>query len=518
MKPMSTSIYTFEKLIKGGYLYVDKTEYIYNLVSQPYGLYFLSRPRRFGKSLLLSTLKSFFLGHKELFKGLSIYDKPLKWQRYPIIHIDLGDRKAESALQLDQTLCAAVNEQADIHGIQLSSPDATSRFRELILSLAADGEKVVILVDEYDKPILSNTANPQVNEILKTLKAFYAVIKATEPYQRFVLLTGVSKFSKVSIFFDLNNLTDLTMAAPYGAALGYTQAELETNFAPNITELASKEGMSYAEILVKIKSWYNGYRFHYSAETVYNPVSLTKCLDSEEFSNYWFETGTPTFLLDVMRKQDYSLAEYLQDPVTELAFTAYDVDRISPTPLLIQTGYLTIISSELEGDTRLYQLGFPNREVEQAFGAYLIDSYSGLEKERVGEQLIHLGRHLKSNNLDGFFSVLHAFFAGVPNTITLRHEKYYQTILFVTLRLLGLQVEVEVSTNKGRIDAVLGTPDRIYIIEFKLNGTAEEALEQIRTKGYIDSWRADGREIICIGVAFDPVERNIGNFIWITAD
>lgn len=513
MKPISTSIYTFQDLIEGGFLYVDKTEYVHQLVRYPKGLFFLSRPRRFGKSLLLSTLKAYFLGQKDLFEGLVLYDKPVKWLRYPVIHIDLGDRKAESAIQLDQTLCTAVDEQADLFGIRLSGQDAASRLRELIRSLASSGDKVVILIDEYDKPILNNINSPQVGDILKTLKAFYAVIKATEPYQRFVLLTGVSKFSKVSVFSDLNNLTDLTMAAPYATALGYTQRELETCFNPLIVELAAKEGMSFEEIIGKIKAWYNGYRFHYSSETVYNPVSLMRCLYSGEFSNYWFETGTPTFLLDLMRTLEYDLADSLEEPVTELAFSAYDIERLSPTPLLLQTGYLTITGSEMEGDIRIYRLGFPNREVEQAFGAYLINSYAHLDKERVGIHLLHLSRHLKSGDLERFFSVLHAFFSGVPNTITLTHEKYYQTILYVTLRLLGLQLEVEVSTNLGRIDAVLKTLDTIYIFEFKLHGTAEEALEQIREKGYADSWRTDGRKIICVGVAFNPKDRNIGEWI-----
>ena len=514
MKPISTSVYTFQDLIEGGFVYLDKTEYVYQLVRYPKGLFFLSRPRRFGKSLLLSTLKAYFLGRRDLFEGLALYDKPVQWKHHPIIHIDLGDRKAESASLLDQALCTAVNEQADIHGVRLSGQDAASRLRELILSLNSGNEKVVILIDEYDKPILSNIANPLIGEILRTLKSFYAVIKATEPYQRFVLLTGVSKFSKVSVFSDLNNLTDLTMAASYATALGYTQNELESNFSPLITELAAKEGMSYEGILEKIKSWYNGYRFHYSAETVYNPVSVMRCLNCGEFSNYWFETGTPAFLLDLIRNQDYDFAECLQEPVTELSFSAYEPERLSPTPLLFQTGYLTITGSELEGDIRLYQLGFPNREVEQAFGAYLIDSYTRLDKERVGVHLLHLSRHLKSGDLESFFSVLHAFFAGIPNTITLTHEKFYQTILYVTMHLLGLQVEVEVSTNRGRIDAILGTPDTIYILEFKLHGTAEEALEQIREKGYAEPWKTDGRGIICVGVAFDPVQRNIGK--WIT--
>ena len=508
-------MYTFQDLIEGGFLYVDKTEYVYQLIRYPKGLFFLSRPRRFGKSLLLSPLKAYFLGRRDLFEGLALFDKPLEWRSHPIIHIDLGPKGVNNPEDLQVFLRNRIDQVASEYGISLARSSYEERFQELIERLSTDGEKVVILIDEYDKPILSNTANPQIGEILRTLKSFYAVIKATEPYQRFVFLTGVSKFSKVSVFSDLNNLTDITMAAPYATALGYTQRELESNFAPLISGLAEKEGMSHEDILEKIKSWYNGYRFEEGSDTIYNPVSVMNCLSAGKFSNFWFETGTPTFLLDLMKKQEYDLAECLEEPVTELSFSAYDAERLSPTPLLFQTGYLTITGSEVEGDIRLYQLGFPNREVEQAFGAYLIDSYARLDKERVGVYLLHLSRHLKSRDLESFFSVLHAFFAGVPNTITVTHEKYYQTILYVTLRLLGLQVEVEVSTNKGRIDAVLGTPDTIYIFEFKLHGTAQEAIDQIREKGYAQPWRADGREVICVGVAFDPEERNIGEWIQI---
>jgi hypothetical protein len=329
-----------------------------------------------------------------------------------------------------------------------------------------------------------------------------------------VFLTGVSKFSKVSLFSDLNNLTDISMAAPFATALGYTHNEVERYFSPGIQALANQEGVCYDDALGYLKTWYDGYRFEESSESVYNPVSVMNCLSSLKFSNFWFETGTPTFLLDLMRNQEYDIAALLQEPVTELSFAAYDVDCISITPLLFQTGYLTIKECERAGDTRLYQLGFPNREIEQAFGAYLIDSYTHLDKERVGVQLLHLSRYLNSGDLHGFFSTLHSFFAGVPHTITIRHEKYYQTILFITLRLLGLQLEAEVSTSRGRVDAVLKTPSKIFIIEFKLHGTAEEALEQVRMKGYPEAWHNDGREIVSVGVVFDPVTRNIGE--WVT--
>ena len=279
MKNLTTSIYTFEKLIEGNYSYIDKTEYIWNLIKEPYGIYFLSRPRRFGKSLTLSTLKAVFQNKKHLFKGLALENKPHTWKEYPVIHLDLGDLSSASPELLNASLTTTINEAASALGIELKNSGASERFRELILQ-SSKKEKVVILVDEYDKPILDNVVKANIESIREVMENFYSVIKATEPYQRFVLLTGVSKFARGSVFSKLNNLTDITMDAKFATMLGYTQEEFESNFAEHIAHVCREQKIDKTELLVKLKLWYDGYRFEEDADTVYNPVSIGKFFES----------------------------------------------------------------------------------------------------------------------------------------------------------------------------------------------------------------------------------------------
>ena len=307
MKPLTTSVYTFSNLMEGGFLYVDKTAGIRELIRPAFGQYFLSRPRRFGKSLLISTLKAIFQGRRELFAGLALDRSDYDWKRYPVIHLDLGTAAARTAEELEIGLGEYVKENADAAGIALGNATSSSRFRELVLKLSAREGKVVILVDEYDKPLLGHLGEPSAKDIQRALKSFYGVVKGTEAHQRFVLLTGVSKFSKVSVFSDLNNLTDLTMDARTATLLGYTQAELEANFPDYIEALAAQIGKSREATLAELRLWYDGYRFEETAETVYNPVSVMKCFQERKFKNYWFETGTPTFLVDLLRRMPVSL-------------------------------------------------------------------------------------------------------------------------------------------------------------------------------------------------------------------
>ncbi|MEI6423549.1 MAG: AAA family ATPase, partial [Lentisphaerota bacterium] len=306
MKNLTTSVYTFEKLIEGGYSYIDKTGYIWNLIKEPYGIYFLSRPRRFGKSLTLSTLKAVFQNKEHLFKGLALESKPYAWKEYPIIYIDLGNCESSDAPHLSQYLIETVDAIAQSYGLTLIRSGVSGRFTELIEKLAATAGKIVILIDEYDKPILDNVVKANIESIRDVLENFYSVVKATEPYQRFVLLTGVSKFARVSVFSKLNNLTDITMDSRYATMLGYTQEELEENFTEYIEHVCRERKMNKAALLDKLKLWYNGYKFHQNAETVYNPVSIGKFFESGgEFKNYWFETGTPSFLLKLAKKQQF---------------------------------------------------------------------------------------------------------------------------------------------------------------------------------------------------------------------
>jgi hypothetical protein len=511
MKPLSTSIYTFSNLIDGGFLYVDKTPLIHQLLEPASAQYFLARPRRFGKSLLISTLKAIFQNRRELFKGLWLDSADFEWKTYPVIHLDMGSCVADSKEKLDAKLLRKLQYNAEENNIELTGTDAASAFEELVQLLAKRDGKVVVLVDEYDKPLLGRLGTPGVREIQNLLKTFYGVIKTTEEHQRFALITGVSKFSKVSIFSDLNNLTDLTMNAQFATLLGYTQEELEENFPDTIDALAQKLEKTKEQTLSELKEWYNGYCFEEGAPTVYNPVSVMKCFQELKFKNYWFETGTPSFLVNLLRGKPIDLASMTVEPGD---FSAYEPDALEPLPLLFQTGYLTIQGTEPFGDTLLYRLGFPNREIEHSFSRWLAQGFTALPPSEMTSALRSMVRSLNEGRTDDMLETLKIFFAGIPYDITERKEKYYQTIFFTVFKLLGAAVETETRTATGRLDAVVKTPERIFIFEFKLGGTAEDALQQIKDKHYAAPYLDDGREIICAGVAFGLEERNLTD--WLT--
>lgn len=511
MKPLTTSIYTFSDLIRGGYLYVDKTEHIHGLVREYKGQYFLARPRRFGKSLLISTLKSIFLGQRDLFDGLAITETDYDWQTYPVIHLDLAAVGGRTVEEIEARLlrrvrrCAAQNE---------CSPEADNcydAFEDLIMELGDRSGRVVILIDEYDKPLLGHLGEEIAGDIQRLLKQFYSVIKGTDPYQRFVLLTGVSKFSRVSVFSDLNNLTDLTMTRQAATMLGYTQAELEANFGGYIRGLAEAQNMTVEQALRTLRDWYNGYQFEENAETVYNPVSVMKSLQEQKFKNYWFETGTPTFLMKVLKGQPVDMEEMT---VPDLAFSTFEPDDLHPLPLLVQTGYLTIKDTRTIGRRREYVLGYPNYEIEESFSAWLAQHFSNISPPELNSALHSMVAALDEGRVDDMLGHLKVFFSGVPNTITLDHEKYYQTIFFSVFKLMGTMIEAETSTNIGRIDAIIKTESDIFLFEFKLHGTAEEALEQIQEKEYAAPYLDDPRPLTLVGAAFDPGTRNLGE--WVT--
>ncbi len=513
MKNLTTSIYTFQDLIGGNFLYVDKTESLWKLLEPSKGIYFLSRPRRFGKSLTLSTLKAVFQNKKHLFKGLALENKPHDWKEYPVIHIDLGNCESSDAPHLSQYLIETVDAIAQSYGLALSRSGVSGRFTELIEKLAANDGKIVILIDEYDKPILDNVVKANIESIREVLENFYSVIKATEPYQRFVLLTGVSKFARVSVFSKLNNLTDITMDARFATMLGYTQEELEANFAEYIEHVCREQKMDKAELLNKLKLWYNGYKFHQNAETVYNPVSIGKFFESGgEFKNFWFETGTPSFLLKLAKKQQFNFEKELSQPVSELAFASYEIDKLQTLPLLFQTGYLTIKRTEINRDRTSYHLGFPNQEVEGAFEAYLLEEYSGVNKENVEVYAVEIADMLDAGDIDGTMEKMKSFFDNIPSDIQIENEKYYQTIFFIIFRLIGLFIEAEARTSIGRIDAVAQTEKYVYIFEFKLNRSATEALKQIHDKEYYQKYLGSGREIILIGAKFSTKKHNIADW------
>ena len=511
MKHLSASVYTFETLIDGQYRYIDKTEFIWQLLEQPVGIYFLSRPRRFGKSLTISTLKAIFQNKKKLFKGLALEHKPYNWHEYPVIHLDLGSCDASTPKELQQHLNFTLNYIAECYNLTLNEGLVADRFTELIRKLSLK-DKVVILIDEYDKPILENITNPDIEDIRNVLDGFYAVIKTTEPYQRFVFMTGVSKFSKVSVFSKLNHMTDITMDSRFATMFGYTQQELETNLSEELDNVVDKLKMDRNVLLDKIKLWYNGYRFEYDALSVYNPVSLAKFFESDgKFDNFWFETGTPTFLIKLLKQNDYDVSSIEKLEMDKIGFSAYEIDNLAIEPLLFQTGYITI--KDYDPDFASYTLSYPNLEVKNAFIRFLMDDFTPVRKELANSHLIKITKALRANNIDEFMQQMQVFFANVPNNITLKNEKYYQTVFYLVLTLIGVYIDVEVNTNHGRIDAVIKTIDKIYLIEFKLHDSAATAMRQIKTKKYYEKYLNTDKDLILIGAAFDKKTRNIGEWL-----
>ena len=509
MKAITSSVYNFEKLRQEGYLYVDKTEYIWKLINPAGESYFLSRPRRFGKSLTVSTLKAVFEGKKELFKGLAIYDKPYDWKPYPVIHLSFGDYNPinDTIERIDAYLFDKIRMAAKYLAIDLpEAQDASSAFGKLI-DIASAKANVVILVDEYDKLILDNISKPNIKDIQQCLKGFYSVLKDRNDKERFLFVTGVSKFCHVSLFSDLNNLTDITMDARYATMFGYTQEELEANFADKISALSN--GQDIDAFKVKIKEWYNGFRFHKNAKTVYNPVSLAKFFESNgEFNNYWFSTGTPSFLMELAKQKNFDFESSLKEPVPQITFNAFEIDNIDPLTLLLQTGYVTIKGTEERFGETWYYLDFPNTEVTSAFSAYILNSYAGKTQTDGVRFVSEFATSLVKNDLKRLRKAMESFFAGIPYDVHKKQEATFQGIFFSVFRLLGVYIEAESETNDGRIDAVVQTPKAIYIFEFKLDNDPT-ALSQIKEKEYFKKYLLDNRDIYIIGVNFDSVKGNL---------
>ena len=510
MKPLSTSIYTFEDLIQEGCLYVDKTKQISDLVIAPKGQYFLARPRRFGKSLLISTLKAIFQGKRELFEGLHIDTLEYDWKVHPVIHLNMGSTAADTPDELRTILTDLIIEQAERNNQPIKESIPSQMFLNLVNTLYKRDGKVVILVDEYDKPLLNHLQKEDIDEFQNILKSFYGVIKTSEEHQRFALITGVSKFSKVSIFSDLNNLTDLSMRADTATMLGYTQEELESNFPDYIDVLANTQNLSRQEILNKLRKWYNGYRFEADTPTVYNPVSVMKCFQENKFKNYWFETGTPTFLVEILKRQP---VEFDELTLHETSMNSYDPSNITALTLLFQTGYLTIESCEMTGMGNVYHLRFPNKEVDVSFNFTLARAFSATADALLSRTCQNVVKAFRSGDIDAAMENMTILFSQVPNEITLSYEKYYQSLMFFILKLLGTEVHTEVSNNIGRMDALISTEDHIYVIEFKLNGTAEEALKQIENKQYALPYTNDSRTLHKVGVEFNKDSRNIDRWL-----
>ncbi len=502
-------IQNFEKIRTEDFLYVDKTAEIYKLAKEG-RYYFLSRPRRFGKSLLVSTMEAYFAGRKELFSGLAIEKLEAEWKQHPVLHLDLSGVSYTDEFVLERVLSDKLAKWETLYGAVNTSDILGLRFKEVIeAAYNKTGNQVAILIDEYDKPIIDNLGNePTLSHLRSTLQGFYSVMKSMDARIRFGFLTGVTKIGKMSVFSGLNNLNDISMIPDYVDICGVSETELHEYFDESISELSSANEMSKEECYVKLKSMYDGYHFCEDSIGIYNPFSLLNTFQNKKFREYWFETGTPGFLVEVMRKTSFDVTTLENQTVDSTLMSNADAIFENPVPYLFQSGYLTITG--YNDMFRLYQLGFPNQEVKNGFLNCLLKYYVPISPDMSGTTLIYqLWHSITEGNPKSFMQILSSLFANTSYQIQGETEKDFQYAMYVISALLGEYVQVERTTSNGRIDLIIQTKEFIYIFELKVNADADVALRQIDEKGYARPFEGDSRKLFKIGVNFSTATRRI---------
>ena len=507
-KKLALGSQEFSEVIGNNCIYVDKTKDIYNLLSGKY--YFLSRPRRFGKSLLANTLKELFLGSKELFKGLWIYDK-WDWEKtYPVIKISFSNIDHEK-LGLEQAIDLKLDKIAKEYNLRLEMKSIATKFQELIEELAKT-EQVAIIIDEYDKPIIDYMDDlDKAEKNRKIMKNFYSILKDADKYIKFFLVTGVSKFSQVSIFSDLNNLIDITIDEKYSQIVGWTKKEIEKYFPDYIKGVAERYKDIYTDIMPEIKKWYNGYSWD-GTTRVYNPVSIMNLFDKRDFRNYWFSTGTPTMLMDIIKEKKITAFDLEDDNKTSTdILDKYDFKNINLNSLLFQTGYLTIKSKNLRSGRIM--LGYPNKEVEESFSKHIVVELTSGQIDRTQSLLYKIVDSFEDNTIYKFIKYLNVIFKNVPYKIIENTESYYHSLFYLLMKLTGYEIEAEIMTIDGRVDAVIKTETNIFIIEFKINQSAKTAIKQIKDKKYAVKYADDKRPISLLGINFDTEKKFIDDYL-----
>lgn len=505
-------VQNFESLRTDNYMYIDKTSMVYQLVKGG-RYYFLSRPRRFGKSLLISTLEAYFEGKKKLFEGLAIERLEKEWLTYPVLHMDLNAEKFDTPEGLNQILERHLNLWEDRWGKDIREKSFSDRFVGIIRRASEQaGQRVVILIDEYDKPMLQAIDNDELQDFYRnTLKAFYGVLKSMDGYIKFAFLTGVTKFGKVSVFSDLNNLMDISMDDRFVEICGVTEREIHAYFEEELHILAQKQDMDYEQVCRELKECYDGYHFTEQSVGMYNPFSLLNTFARMKFGSYWFETGTPTYLVKLLQQTHYNLYDMAHTETDADVLNSIDAASKNPIPVIYQSGYLTIKGyDKMFG---LYRLGFPNREVEEGFVKYLLPYYTRVNQVDTSFQIMKFVKEVCAGDYDAFFRRLQSFFADTPYELVRDLELHYQNVLFIVFKLVGFYVKAEYHTSEGRIDLVLQTDRFIYVMEFKLDGTAEDALRQIDEKGYALPFASDPRRLFRVGVNFNSQTRNIEKWL-----
>ena len=505
-------IQTFQKIIEENMLYVDKTELIYKL-TQSYSYVFLSRPRRFGKSLLVSTLASYFRGEKELFKGLAMERLEKQWKKHPVIHLSLASVKAieiEGIIDVLEYNLASIEEE---YGIPPVTGDLGKRLKNIIIKCHEKyGEKAVVVLDEYDAPLLNVLHDEQrLTQVRQLMRTLYAPLKDCDPYLRFVFITGISKFSQLSIFSEINNLKVISMMPEYATLCGFTQQEIEDNFTDGINRLAEKEELTVEQTLDKLRQTYDGYHFAANSPGVYNPYSIINALSDGTFDNYWFSTGTPSFLVEMLRKFHTDISRIDGSEAAMEEFDAPTENMKSILPLFYQSGYITI--KDFDRKARLFTLGFPNKEVKTGLMDNLYTYYVAPTLDYRATNIWRISKGFLEDDPETSLQTLQAYLESIPYQDSRFDENHYTQMLYVIFSLLGLHVDSQVRTAKGRLDVVVRTEGQIYVMEVKLDRPAQEALEQIGTKNYLLPYTLDGRQLTKIGISFSTEERNVTEWI-----
>lgn len=513
LRKLPIGIQSFEKLRREGYLYVDKTAWVYRLVTTG-APYFLSRPRRFGKSLLLSTLEAYFKGQKELFKGLAIEQLETEWKQHPVLHLDLNAEEYTSLNGLKDMLDKQLIGWETLYHVDKGTMTYSGRFMTVIQKACEQtGLGVVVLIDEYDKPLLRTFHDEGLQQQFRSLlMAFYTVLKSADPWLKFVFITGVTKFAQVGVFSELNQLKDISMHPHYSTLCGLTRQEIEDTFAPELNAMAEQKDLTYEQTMNELTHRYDGYHFRGDQkEGMYNPFSVLSALDAGEFGNYWFATGTPTFLAEMLKVTDYDLRKLDGIEVGASSLTDDRADARNPVPMIYQSGYLTI--KEYDERFLLYTLGYPNDEVRYGFLNFMSPYYTAVSREDTMFNIQRFIRELETGEVDAFMRRLQSFFADIPYELNDATERHYQVVFYLVAKLMGQFTQAEVHSARGRADLVVKTDRYIYVFEFKFNGTPEEALAQIDERGYPIPYAADGRELIKVGANFSKENRNIDRWL-----
>ena len=501
----------FSKIRENNKLYIDKTRFIFELVYHEANYFFLSRPRRFGKSLLTSTLKAYFQGQRELFQGLAIEKLEKDWVEYPVLHFDMSLGKHHTVEELERYLRFILEPYEKQYGITTLELDINNRLTRLIHEAHAQtGQQVVVLIDEYDAPLLDVVHEEEnLPKLRQVMRNFYSPLKACDPHLRFVFLTGITKFSQMSIFSELNNLVNISMKPEFAAICGFTKEEILENMHDHLVRLAERQGITFDEAVNKLTETYDGYHFTWPSPDIFNPFSVLNCMSDCTFNYYWFASGTPTYLIEMMRKFDVAPSNVGRLRAQASAFDAPTERMTSLTPLLYQSGYLTIKAANKMG---IYTLDIPNKEIRVGLMESLLPNYVMARADDGNVVVADMCEALFENDLETFFTLLRDFLLSIPYCENTHYEGHYQQLLYVILSLLGRYVDVEVRTNKGRIDLVMQAAGTLYLIELKVGQSAEAALHQIDLKQYPERFALSGLPIVRVGLNFDMETRTIADW------